>query len=200
MKRLIAATAFVCAFALTTLAADARPRHVRHHTTVAVHCVPDNNGRQVCSGQVAQIQRRATGYSDANGNSVSRREASAASSRGYCHRETAAGSIVIACGLADKMSGFISDVVARGFKGRVHCFALGGHVRNSLHYRAEACDFAQRGWGKTVRPMYHVRDLAAKWGLRDGCSFGDCGHIDSGRGLARLSWPARLAQMKAASR
>jgi hypothetical protein len=31
--------------------------------------------------------------------------------------------------------------------------------------------------------MYHVGDLAAKWGLRDGCSFGDCGHIDDGKNV-----------------
>lgn len=91
---------------------------------------------------------------------------------------TMAGAITVASNVADRFSGFIGDVVARGFRGRVHCFARGGHVRHSNHYTGQACDFAQRGWGRTVAPMYHVRDLAAKWGLRDGCSFGDCGHID----------------------
>lgn len=91
---------------------------------------------------------------------------------------TAAGSITVASTVAERFTGFIGDVVARGFRGPVHCFARGGHVRHSNHYTGQACDFAQRGWGRTVAPMYHVRDLAAKWGLRDGCSFGDCGHID----------------------
>jgi hypothetical protein len=108
--------------------------------------------------------------------------AEAAASGQYCRVETAAGEITVACWMKDKMAGFIGDVVARGFKGRVHCFSLShSHVAGSLHFIAEACDFAQRGWGKTVAVMYHVGDLARKWGLRDGCSFRDCGHIDSGR-------------------
>jgi len=115
---------------------------------------------------------------DANGNIADSR---------YCHPETAAGRITIACDLADKMQGFIRDVVARGFKGPVHCLSYShSHVAHSLHFVGEACDFAQRGWGKTVRVMYHVRDLVAKWGLRDGCTFRDCGHIDSGRSVGRV--------------
>lgn len=111
---------------------------------------------------------------DANGNIADSR---------YCHPETAAGRITIACGLAPKMIGFINDVVARGFRGPVHCLSYShSHVAHSLHFIGEACDFAQHGWGKTQRVMHHVSDLVAKWGLRNGCSFGDCGHIDSGRG------------------
>jgi hypothetical protein len=26
--------------------------------------------------------------------------------------------------------------------------------------------------------MHHITALATQWGLRDGCSFGDCGHVD----------------------
>jgi len=29
--------------------------------------------------------------------------------------------------------------------------------------------------------MYRVGDLTRKYGLRNGCSFSDCGHIDLGR-------------------
>lgn len=95
--------------------------------------------------------------------------------------ETAAGSVTVSPSFASKISGFIRDAVSRGFKGRVSCYARGGHVRNSLHYSGNACDFAQRGWGRTVPPMYHVADIAAKWGLRDGCTFrrSDCGHIQA---------------------
>ena len=93
---------------------------------------------------------------------------------------TAAGSVTVSPEFAPKIKGFIADAVARGFKGRVHCFAHGGHTRNSRHYSGNACDFAQRGWGKTTAPMYHVADLAKKHGLRDGCTFRDCGHIDDG--------------------
>lgn len=94
---------------------------------------------------------------------------------------TKAGAVTVARDAAAKFEGFIRDVVARGFQGPVHCYSATGHVRHSLHHSGRACDFAQRGWGKTVRPMYHVADLAAKWGLRDGCGFRDCGHIDTGR-------------------
>lgn len=93
--------------------------------------------------------------------------------------------ITVASSVADRFQAFIADVRARGFKGRIHCFATRGHVRNSLHYSGRACDFAQRGWGKTVAVMYRVADLAAKHGLRDGCTFRDCGHIDTGFRYAR---------------
>lgn len=107
---------------------------------------------------------------------------------------TAAGTVTVASSFAPKIKAFIADVVARGFKGQVHCYASGGHVAGSLHYRGEACDFAQRGWGKTVAPMYHVADLAARHGLRDGCTFRDCGHIDSGARLARAYKHTRYAR------
>jgi hypothetical protein len=51
-------------------------------------------------------------------------------------------------------------------------------VKRSRHYSGNACDFDQTGWNRTARVMYRVGDLAAKWGLRNGCSFGDCGHVD----------------------
>ncbi len=94
--------------------------------------------------------------------------------------DTAGGPIVVSPTFAGKIKGFIADVVARGYKGYIHCHARGGHVRGSRHYSGNACDFAQTGWGKTVAVMYHVGDLAKKYGLRDGCSFKDCGHIDDG--------------------
>lgn len=91
---------------------------------------------------------------------------------------SAAGPIVVAPDFEQPILGFIADVVSMGFRGPVHCYASGGHVAHSNHYTGHACDFAQTGWGRTVRPMYHVADLAHKWGLRDGCTFTDCGHID----------------------
>lgn len=198
MTRFIAAVAMACAFlALAIPSADAKPRKARIAHAVAVQCFSTAPGREACPNAAAPVAgRRAAHMTDANGNAVTRHEAAAGARRGLCTAETAAGRIMIACDLESRMRGFIADVVARGFRGRVHCFATGGHVRNSLHYRGEACDFAQRGWNKTVRPMYRVADLAVKWGLRDGCSFRDCGHIDSGRSLARVPWPARLAEMK----
>lgn len=106
---------------------------------------------------------------------------------------TAAGiNITVAPSFAPKIQGFIADLVARGYRpSRIRCHARGGHVRGSFHYSGEACDFNQRGWGKTDGPMYRVADLAAKHGLRDGCTFRDCGHIDAGTRYARASTPRR---------
>ena len=102
---------------------------------------------------------------------------------------TAAGiPITVASHLAHKFQGFIADLVARGYKPRhIGSYANCCHVRGSRHYSGAAIDVDQYGWGKTAKPMYHVADLAAKWGLRDGCSFrhSDCGHIDDGVSLGR---------------
>lgn len=112
--------------------------------------------------------------------------------------ETAAGTITVAPRIADRMKGFIADVVERGFKGRVKCYSWSkSHVRNSLHHTGEACDFAQHWTAhglQTHRVMRHVADLTAKWGLRDGCSFRDCGHIDAG-----LTQKLRTALVRKAS-
>jgi hypothetical protein len=93
---------------------------------------------------------------------------------------TAAGiPITVASSAASQFEGFISDLVASGYKPRqIHCLAHGGHVRDSNHYWGGACDIDQSARGRTAGRMYHVAELANKWGLRDGCSFGDCGHVD----------------------
>ncbi len=100
---------------------------------------------------------------------------------------TAAGiDIIVAPQFASKIRGFIGDLVASGYKPpQIHCYSTGGHVSNSFHYQGLACDFNQRGWGLTDRPMYRVAALTRKWGLRDGCSFRDCGHIDMGTRLTK---------------
>jgi len=90
-------------------------------------------------------------------------------------------------GHASQFIGAIADLVAAGFRGHVNCFARGGHVRHSLHYTGEACDFAQLGRNVVApgaRIMYHAHAILARWGLRDGCSFHDCGHADTGRVFA----------------
>jgi len=107
---------------------------------------------------------------------------------------TAAGiSITVAREFEPKITGFIAELVARGYRPQqIHCFANRGHVRGSLHYDGKACDFDQRGWGVTAKPMYHVASLATKWGLRDGGEFRDWGHIDMGEHLRRRSRVANL--------
>ena len=119
----------------------------------------------------------------------------APTSQGIVTVDSAAGPITVAKDFVQPILGFIEDVVKEGFEGPVHCYARSGHVPNSNHHTGHACDFAQRGWGKTAPIMYHVSDIAQKWGLRDGCSFrrSDCGHIDNGQ---NIGWhrPAAVAR------
>ena len=115
--------------------------------------------------------------------------------------ETAAGiTIQVADSLADKFKGFIKDLVEvmNYTPKQIHCFAKSGHVAHSRHYVGAACDFDQRGWGLTAPTMHHVASLAHKWGLRDGCEFKDCGHIDDGRVPSRLAakhWPLMYREL-----
>ncbi len=105
---------------------------------------------------------------------------------------TAAGiDITVARDFATPIKGVIADLVARGIKPKtIHCYAnarRGGHVRGSLHYSGHACDFDfYRGcMGCSAHWTRSVGDIVAAHGLRNGCSFGDCGHIDAGRRFAR---------------
>jgi hypothetical protein len=95
-------------------------------------------------------------------------------------RDTLAGAVAVSRENAERFVGVINDLVNAGFNGPVHCAApYGTHVRNSRHYSGNACDFAQSGWGKTKPIMYH-REAAliiSKYGLTNGCSFRDCGHV-----------------------
>jgi hypothetical protein len=129
------------------------------------------------SETVAAMRSMALAHEDA-GPSVDR------GAGGVVTVNTAAGlPITVASAAAPKFEGFIADLVASGYQPRqIHCLAHGGHVRDSNHYWGGACDIDQSGRGRTAGRMYHVADLARKWGLRDGCTFGDCGHVDVPRG------------------
>ena len=100
---------------------------------------------------------------------------------------TAAGiDITVSGKMAPKMQAFIADLMEIGYRPKqIYCFARRGHVHGSRHYSGNACDFDQRGWGKTAGIMYHVSVLAKLHGLRDGGSFRDWGHIDDGLPLSR---------------
>jgi hypothetical protein len=103
---------------------------------------------------------------------------------------SAAGSITVNAAHASQFIGAIADLVAAGFHGPVHCYARGGHVRHSLHYTGEACDFAQLARNRVASGagiMYHAHAILAHWGLRDGCTFHDCGHADTGRTFAAVT-------------
>ena len=130
-----------------------RPSHHSHHSHAHHH-----------KHRVARL--------DANGNRVTN----------LVTVDTAAGiSIRVAADFAASIGGFITDLVARGVHpGRIHCFAATGHARHSLHHSGHACDFDGSANRFEDMNRNRVSDLAAKWGLRDGCEFDDCGHIDAG--------------------
>jgi hypothetical protein len=110
---------------------------------------------------------------------VARTEA-APSGGGLTTVMTAAGiHITVASAFAEKFTGFIADIVAAGYKPRdIGCYAQ--RSQGGAHPLGAACDFDQGGRNATASFMYHVGALAAKNGLRDGCTFGDCGHIEDG--------------------
>ena len=103
---------------------------------------------------------------------------------GLVHEDTAAGNITVAAGAAAKFKDLIAALVAKGFRGDVGCYAASGHIAHSLHHTGNACDFAQTEKNRTVAIMYHSGALIRSFGLRDGCSFGDCGHVDTGTAFA----------------
>lgn len=123
-----------------------------------------------------------------------------AGSDGLATVPTAAGvTITVAKNLVGPFKGFIEDLVKDGYTPKhIGCWApVGTHVAHSNHYHGGACDFDQTGRNRTAKKMYHVRDLAAKWGLRDGCSFRDpdCGHIDDGSNVGwRFPHPNLIAR------
>ena len=56
MTQLAAVAAFVCALALSTVAADARPRQARIAAQDSPQCVYNNLGRTICQGGAGRIQ------------------------------------------------------------------------------------------------------------------------------------------------
>ena len=97
--------------------------------------------------------------------------------------QTAANPITVSASIAGSMRALIADLVSHGYRGHVTCLAS-GHMPHSLHHSGEACDFAQVGRNRVAAGadiMYHARSIIAVHGLRDGCSFHDCGHVDDGR-------------------
>lgn len=88
----------------------------------------------------------------------------------------------MAADAAPRFVSLIADLVAHGFHGYVNC-AASGHMPRSLHHSGRACDFAQLARNHVAAGagiMYHAHDIIARHGLRDGCSFHDCGHVDTG--------------------
>jgi len=184
-RPLAVALALVCALATTS----AHARHQKNKSLNAGHQVTQFCDDRVCAGativpaQAVRAAGKRRAPTDPNGTVTSR-----AASHGYVTIATAAGiAVTVAPQFAAPIAGFIADLVARGYTPKkIHCLNYSrSHVPGSLHFRGLACDFDQRGWGKTASAMYRVADLAQKWGLRDGGEFRDWGHIDMGPHLRR---------------
>lgn len=94
--------------------------------------------------------------------------------------QTDAGAIRVSGEYAERFRGFINALVAAGYKPHeIGCYARGGHMPHSKHYRGLACDIDQRRRNVTAPRMYHVTELAHRFHLEDGCEWRrpDCGHI-----------------------
>lgn len=110
--------------------------------------------------------------------------------------QSAAGPITVSDRFAPHIVPLIAELRAAGFRGIVKCYAArrGPHVKHSLHLTGDACDFLPRGHARRGRnrmptePIMYSPTAArfiASAGLRNGCSFRDCGHVDLGLGASR---------------
>lgn len=101
---------------------------------------------------------------------------------------------------ASKFQGFFCALRQAGHRltgsGWTGCQA-GGHMVGSKHDWGGACDIRQSGRNRAAGFMYRVRALAAKFGLKDGCSWRgnpDCGHVEvqgSNAGARRAHYALR---------
>ena len=111
-------------------------------------------------------------------------EPSEAHGSGVVTVETAARiPITVAAAVASKFQDLIADLVEHGYMPKdIGCFARGGHIRHSFHYRGLACDIDQDARNVTARFMHskEAHALIREHGLDDGCDFGDCGHVSYG--------------------
>lgn len=72
MTRALSAVFAVCALALATNAADARPRHkiARHAPAESSQCIPDNNGRMTCHGAANRVRESRIGSVTRGGGTI----------------------------------------------------------------------------------------------------------------------------------
>lgn len=91
--------------------------------------------------------------------------------------------ITVAASVANKFADLIADLAEHGYMPKeIGCYARGGHIRASFHYRGLACDIDQLARNRTNKFLYtkEAHAIIKEHGLDDGCDFGDCGHISFG--------------------
>lgn len=96
--------------------------------------------------------------------------------------------ITVAAPFVERFVGFFIDLFHEvGKLPEIYCYAPTGHMRNSLHHWGGACDVGQQSRNVAWKPMYHVTEIAHRWGLTDGCEwrgYPDCGHVEVNRKAA----------------
>ena len=207
ITRIMAVLATAALLTVTVTSAQARVHKAKHQKTERVirdvtprfasGCEYDNNGRTICGHAVQRYSEaprrsrtasRSKGAVDANANRASPHRATASSRFGICPGcvvvPTAANiDITIHASAATKVQGLIGSLVAQGHRPKfITCFAR-GHKPGSNHGIGMACDIDQTAWNRTSGYMYRAGAAIRSAGLYDGCSFGDCGHIEAVRGL-----------------
>ncbi len=169
--------ALILAFATATALAKAS-------VITSGHLVADNNGKM-------------TWTTDANGNRAAR--SSHRKTRSLKNTSNLSGDIraslvtfttaqgcriTVHAAWAGKFDRFFAGLKDAGYKvpcGMVGCYSP-GHKPGSNHRIGGACDI-QRGWNRGPAFVYHMGAIVREAGLYDGCSFGDCGHVEAVRGL-----------------
>lgn len=105
--------------------------------------------------------------------------------------------IVVAGSFVERFVGFFNDLFRReGRLPEIGCYAPNGHMRNSLHHWGGACDVGQQARNVAWRAMYHVTDLAQRWGLTDGATWRgnpDSGHVEVNRRVVAAMVPGLAA-------
>lgn len=105
--------------------------------------------------------------------------------------ETAFNPITVDRDFGARVVPLLAELHALGVRAYVKCFAAqrGPHVKHSLHLWGGACDVLpivakRKGRNRMPTPaLMFTRQVAAaiaRAGLRNGCTFRDCGHIDAG--------------------
>ncbi len=150
--------------------------------------IPDNNGRYVFKIEPAPIHTvKAKKKRHAHATRKSKRKAVASSGMRWnmVKVRTVQGLYLeVHPAYAHKFLRLFELLAQKGIKVPreiVGCYSP-GHKPGSNHRIGAACDI-QTGWNKTIPAMYHAGDLIKAAGLYDGCSFGDCGHVEAVRGL-----------------
>ena len=184
---------FVDAAAIPAYPSDrqARPRHPRSRA------VARRAGKPATAHRADdELSRHERPSPDVSGDEIARsiktytpeREAEAQSRTG-CRNGTVRVSTAYGIGIcvdprfASRFQAFFAALKASGARvTNIVCQAY-GHAPGSNHVGGGACDVNQTAKNRTIGPMYHAGGMIRDAGLYDGCSFGDCGHVEAMRGL-----------------